>query len=97
MRNALFNLRNLLIGLFCDSKDTKKNSSAQLPTRRYLVVERGVGDKNGNQPFQNRAQILTTVLLDGCDLDELEDELRGAEDCELIAESALLPELVEIC
>lgn len=59
-------------------------------------MERGVGDKNGNQPLQIGFK-LTTALLDGCDLDELDDELRGAEDCEVMAESPLLPELVEIC
>jgi hypothetical protein len=38
---------------------------------------------------------LTTELLD-CDRPEL-DELRGAEDCEVMADSTLLPEPVEKC
>ena len=42
-------------------------------------------------------QPLTTAFLDGCDLDELDEELRGAEDCEVMTESTLLPELVEKC
>lgn len=39
---------------------------------------------------------LTTALLDGCDLAELE-ELRGAEDKEVMVESTLLPEADEKC
>ena len=35
------------------------------------------------------------MLLDGCDLDELDDELRGADDCEVMVESTLPAELAE--
>ena len=34
------------------------------------------------------------MLLDGCDLDELDDELRGV-DCEVMVESTLPAELAE--
>ena len=58
----------------------------------------GGGQKwQSHHPLQIGFQTLTTAVLDGCDLDELDDELRGAEDCEVMVESALLPELVEIC
>lgn len=40
---------------------------------------------------------LTTTVLDCWDLDELDDELRGAEDWDVMAVSTLLPEPVEKC
>lgn len=40
---------------------------------------------------------LTTTVLDCWDLDELDDELRGADDWDVMAVSTLLPEPVEKC